>query len=216
MKFLPLDIKVSLNNVLILLVFFSALKGSLLAFSLFQEILPNNSKTEKIQHNIKKQEPILKKNPISPSVFQVKDAQAAETNSDIIPRPVDKLLAKQWERLRVKEAELKRKEQMLKELKKDIDKKLKEEQKLAQKLEGLINKAEVLKNKKIKHLVDVYSNMDPARAAKVLETLDKDLAVKILAGMRGRVAGEILTNMDPKKAADLSEALTAFQTPFGK
>ncbi len=215
MKFLPLDIKVSLNNVLILLVFFSALKGSLLAFSLFQEILPSNSKIEKTQH-IKKQDPILKKNPISPSIFQVKDAQAAETNSDIIPRPVDKLLAKQWERLRVKEAELKRKEQMLKELKKEIDKKLKEEQKLAQKLEYLINKAEVLKNKKIKHLVNVYSNMDPARAAKVLETLDKDLAVKILAGMRGRIAGEILTNMDPKKAADLSEALTAFQTPFGK
>ncbi|WP_459892661.1 MotE family protein [Desulfothermus okinawensis] len=153
---------------------------------------------------------------VSDTVFRVKSAQAAETKSQDIPKPSDKLLAEQWEKLRAKEAELKLKEEQLKKLEKKIEQKLQEQKKLAWKIEELIKKAEVLKNKKIKHLVQVYSNMDPARAAKVLETLDKQLAVKILAGMKGRTAGEILTNMDPKKAAELSEALTEFQTPFGK
>ncbi len=145
-------------------------------------------------------------------------AEAAETgnSSQLLPSSQDVLLARQWEKLREKQAELKRKERFLKELEKKIEEKLKEQRVLADRLQRLIEQADVLKDKKIKHLVSVYSHMDPARAARVLEKLDKNLAVKILAGMPGRTAGEILNNMDSKTAAKLSEALTRFQTPFGE
>jgi len=209
-----------LNRTLLLLIFFSVLKGSLLIFTLVHDLFINNNANINRPTNLKNKlytkKTIEKKIPVSTKVFQIKNAQAAEAESKVIPKPMNKLVSKQWEKLRAKEAELKRKERALKELEAKIDKKLEEEKKLAKKLEELIQKADVLKDKKIKHLVNVYSNMEPARAAKVLETLDKELAVKILAGMKGRIAGEILTNMDPKKAAALSEALTAFQTPFGK
>ncbi len=153
---------------------------------------------------------------ITPLEAQRVEAAETDASSTLLPSSKDALLARQWEKLREKQAELKRKEKFLKELEKKIEEKLKEQRALADRLQRLIEQAQVLKNKKIKHLVSVYSNMDPARAAKVLEKLDKDLAVKILAGMQGRTAGEILNNMDSKTAAKLSEALTRFQTPFGK
>jgi flagellar motility protein MotE (MotC chaperone) len=51
-------------------------------------------------------------------------------------------------------------------------------------------------------------------AAQLLSTLDEKIAVKILAGMRGRQAGEILSFVPAEKAAKLSEALTKLQVPF--
>ncbi len=121
----------------------------------------------------------------------------------------------EWKRLKIKELELSKKEKALKELEKKINEKILYEKNLKKKLEDLIKKVELIKSKKIKHLVSVYSNMEPQQAAKVLEKLDVNLAVKILAGMRGRKAGEILSYMEANKAAQLSKALTEFQTPFG-
>ena len=56
--------------------------------------------------------------------------------------------------------------------------------------------------------------MKAKQAGQVLETLDERTAVRILAGMRGRQAGEILNNITPEKAARLSEMLTRMQLPF--
>jgi len=53
--------------------------------------------------------------------------------------------------------------------------------------------------------------MKSKQAASVLETLDEHIAVKILAGMKGRQAGEILSFVSPKKAAKISEDLTKIQ-----
>jgi flagellar motility protein MotE (MotC chaperone) len=110
--------------------------------------------------------------------------------------------------------ELRRRELELKELESRIDQKLERLADLESKLQRMLEEADVLKDKKLRHLVDVYSNMKAKQAATVLETLDQDIAVKILAGMRGRQAGEILTNVQADKAAELSEALTKLQTPF--
>ena len=85
---------------------------------------------------------------------------------------------------------------------------------LEAKLEHMLENADEIKDKKLRHLVDVYSNMKAKQAAQVLESLDESIAVRILAGMRGRQAGEILTFVNPEKAALLSEALTKMQLPF--
>lgn len=118
------------------------------------------------------------------------------------------------EDLRRKQEELNRKEQSLKQLEKEIDTKLVKLQQLETKLQGMIEKAEQIKDDKLKHLIDVYSNMKAKQAATVLETLDPNIAVKILAGMRGRQAGEILTNVKAENAAVLTEMLTKLQAPF--
>jgi len=153
----------------------------------------------------------------APSPVAVPEAVAAQSGPvqrQSQERAEKQSLSEQWERLRQKKEELRRREKTLQELEKKIDRKLKRQAGLEKRLQQAIEEAKVLKDEKIKHLVDVYSNMEPQQAARVLESLDQTIAVKILAGMRGRTAGEILTFVQAKKAAALSEALTDFQTPF--
>lgn len=116
--------------------------------------------------------------------------------------------------LQTKQEELNRREQDLKRLHQELDQKIERLQALEDRLQKMLKEAKDLKDKKMRHLVDVYSNMKAKQAAQVLETLDEKIAVKILAGMRGRQAGEILTNVQADKAARLSEALTKIQLPF--
>ena len=116
--------------------------------------------------------------------------------------------------LQKRQEDLDRREQSLKALEKELDAKLTRLQELEARLSRMIEKADTLKDKKLRHLVDVYSNMKAKQAAEVLQTLDEKIAVKILAGMRGRTAGEILTFVKAEKAARLSEALTKMQSPF--
>lgn len=119
-----------------------------------------------------------------------------------------------WKALKAKEDELARKERSLRTLEQSLDKKLADLNQLEKRLKKMIADADVLKDNKIKHLVGVYTAMKPKSAAQVIESLDTDLAVKILAGMRGRSAGAILGLVEPKKAAKLSEELTKLQVPL--
>ena len=116
-----------------------------------------------------------------------------------------------WKILKQREEQLASKERSLATLEKNLDDKLAELKVLEKRIQEMLDKADVLKDEKLKHLVDVYSNMKSKQAAAVLETLDDGLAVKILSGMRGRTAGEILSNVRADRAATLTEALTKLQ-----
>ncbi|WP_457571802.1 MotE family protein [Desulfovulcanus sp.] len=123
-------------------------------------------------------------------------------------------ISAELKRLKDKEKELAQKEQSLKLLEKELNARLEQLQKIEASLKKMLEEANVLKDKKIRHLVDMYANMKPKQAAQVLSTVDEDLAVKILSGMRGRKAGEILSYVEAKKAAKLSEKLTQLHAPF--
>ena len=133
----------------------------------------------------------------------------ANASSQASPLPV------QLQELREKEQALNQREASLRSLEQELDRKLQELKALQAQVQALLDKADVLKDEKIRHLVDVYSNMKPQQAGQALQALDEAIAVKILAGMTGRKAGEILSTVQPDKAARLSEALTRLQTPFG-
>ena len=64
-----------------------------------------------------------------------------------------------------------------------------------------------MKDTKITHLVALYSSMEPARAAVIMDKLNMDTIVRILSNMKGKVAGQILAAMDPEKGATISERL---------
>lgn len=115
--------------------------------------------------------------------------------------------------LNKRKEELDRKEQALKQLEASLNTRMDELNQVEGQLKEAIKAAQETKDKQLKHLIDVYANMKAKQAATVLETLDEDIAVKILAGMKGRQAGEILTNVSAKKAAVLSEKLTKLQLP---
>lgn len=144
---------------------------------------------------------------VEPAQSQQAQAQA---EPDTSRKPLD------WQTLRRKEEDLSRKEQALKELERELDLRLKRMNEMEANLKLMLDKADTVKDEKLRHLVDVYANMKAKQAAAALEQLQEDIAVRILSGMRGRQAGEIMSNMNTEKAATLSEALTRLQIPFAE
>ncbi len=110
--------------------------------------------------------------------------------------------------------ELRRRERELKALEKKINTDMTELEKHQTSLQRMLDEAKKIRAKKERHLVDIFANMKAKSAAEVLETMDEADAVKILSGLRGRQAGEILTYVKPEIAARLAEALSKMQIPF--
>jgi flagellar motility protein MotE (MotC chaperone) len=113
-----------------------------------------------------------------------------------------------------RQEDLARKEQELRVLEGELNSRLERMQILENRLSEMIKEAEGAQDAKFRHLVDMLSNMKAKQAAAVLETLDQKVSVKVLAVMRGRQAGEILTYVKPQVAAQLTEALARMQLPL--
>jgi flagellar motility protein MotE (MotC chaperone) len=75
-------------------------------------------------------------------------------------------------------------------------------------LEKLIAENQVLKEKKIKQLARVYGAMRPAEAARILESLDDNLVIKIVNGISDdRQRGKLLSALSSEKAARISKQM---------
>ena len=59
----------------------------------------------------------------------------------------------------------------------------------------------------IEALIKVYSSMKPEEAANLVEVIDEGLALKIISGMKSKIAGQVLSNLDVKVAKRISEKL---------
>lgn len=152
------------------------------------------------------------KETILVGVAKAKAQESGDASGSVAGDAADNALTR--EAVQQRQDDLARKEQELRTLEKNLDAKLEDLKVLEGKIQSMLQEADTLKDSKYRHLVDVYSNMKAKQAAQVLETLDEKIAVKILAGMKGREAGEILGFVVPAKAARLSEALTKMQMSF--
>ncbi len=119
-----------------------------------------------------------------------------------------------WKVLKAREEELAAKERTLRELEAQLEVQLAEIEKRNIQLRQLLSEAKNVKDERLQKLIKAYSNMKAKSAAAVLETMNPDLAVKILSGLGGRQAGEIMGFIETRKAAQLSEALTNLRIPF--
>ena len=109
--------------------------------------------------------------------------------------------------------DLARREQDVLMLKQQMESRLQELQSAEKKVQGMLKEAHGVHDQKIKHLISSYTNMKPKQAALALESLDERLAVRILAGMNPKQAGEVLTYTNPKTVAKLTELLARMQLP---
>ncbi len=157
----------------------------------------------------------LQFNPASFTTADLALAQEEETKPDALLDEKNIMLRKREEELREREAELKKREEELLPLKKEIDAKIEELNELQTRLtlfaKDLADREEALKDSKITHLVALYSSMEPARAAVIMDRLNMDTIVRILSNMKGKVAGQILAAMDPGKGATISERLSKME-----
>lgn len=145
----------------------------------------------------------------------------AESESDLLPpegktatveeRRIRSSIQKEVTRLRQKEKMLEMKEMELKTLSREVDKKLAEIEKARIALTELLQEKRRIENEKAKALSKIYEKMDPAKAARLLISLDKDLAVTIIEGMNAKKAGKVLNNVEPKVAATLSKSYASLE-----
>jgi len=112
-----------------------------------------------------------------------------------------------------KQQELARREQDVLMLKQQMESRLQELQYTEKKVQGMLQEAHGVHDQKIKHLISSYTNMKPKQAALAMESLDERLAVRILAGMNPKQAGEVLSYTNPQKVAKLTELLARMQLP---
>jgi flagellar motility protein MotE (MotC chaperone) len=114
--------------------------------------------------------------------------------------------------LRAREENLRKKEAELLPLKEEVDSRIAELNELQEKLtvlaRQLAEKEKAMKDEKMGHLVSLYSAMDPAKAAAIMDKLKIQTVVLILRHMKGKSAGQILAMMEPEKGAVISEELT--------
>jgi flagellar motility protein MotE (MotC chaperone) len=115
--------------------------------------------------------------------------------------------------LDLREAQLTSLEEELQKQKEQLEKRLAELEatrgKIATKLEEKVK----VDQQKVETLIGMYQNMKPGQAAKLIETLDDDLAVEVLTKMKNKSAAEILNAMDTEKARKFSEKFAGYRWP---
>lgn len=110
-----------------------------------------------------------------------------------------------------REAELVKLEEELQKRKAELDERLKQLEATRSEISKTLKSRVESDQQKVTKLVEFYSSMKPQQAAKVIETLNEDLAVEVLDKMKKKSAAEILNMMGAKKARKLSELLTGYQ-----
>jgi len=132
------------------------------------------------------------------------------TVTDLITTAAE--LRKKEQELKEREAAVLKKEQELAPLQAEVDAKIEQLNELQETLTAMAKeiaeKEQTLQDEKMTHLVSLYSNMDASKAARIMDKLDLDTVVKILGNMKGKSAGQILAAMSAEKGAVISERLS--------
>lgn len=131
-----------------------------------------------------------------------------DRSSSVEERRILSSLLQEKAKIAAQQKHLDAREMELKTLQAEVDKKLDELRRTREEVEVLVAQKNAEENARILGLSKVYEKMDPAKAARVLTTLETELAVDILANMKQKSAGKILNNLEGEKAAALSVAFS--------
>ena len=107
--------------------------------------------------------------------------------------------------------ELASRKKELKRLEAEVDKKLNQLETTRLKIKKLLAQKDDREQKRIRDLSKMYAKMAPDKAAGIISTLDRKLAVSLLADMKTKAAAKILNNMERDKAAQLTTAFSSLK-----
>lgn len=93
----------------------------------------------------------------------------------------------------------------------DVEKKLEELEQVRRKISSVLEEKVQIDEQKVENLVQFYSNMKPPQAAKIIESIDEDLAVQVMARMKKKTAADIMNLLKPEKAQTISEKYVGYR-----
>lgn len=135
---------------------------------------------------------------------QIGSGPNAFTQSEVL---ILQELAERREALDIRSKEIDKRAIQLKVAEDEIEKKLAQLKVYEQKLEKLIGTYNKSEQEKVDSLVKLYSTMKPKDAARIFNTLDMDITVTILKGMKPAVSSAILSQMQSDKAKAVTSEL---------
>lgn len=141
-------------------------------------------------------------NPSSPATAV--NPSTAFTQSEI---SILQELAERRESLDLRAKEIDKRAIQLKVTEDEIDKKLKQLKAYETKLQKLINTYTEKEQENIDSLVKLYTSMKPKDAARIFNTLDMDITVALLKGMKPSSSSSILSQMNSDKAKAVTTEL---------
>ena len=116
-----------------------------------------------------------------------------------------KELMKKERTIELREFQLQKREESLKESEADFTGKLKGFQSKSEKLLGCLDDQDKNQKKRVRHMVDAISGMRPQNAADVLSVQDVDISVKILGELPPEKVSKIFNSMDKEISARLQK-----------
>ena len=128
----------------------------------------------------------------------------AFSNSEIL---ILQELAERRENLDARAKEIDKRAIQLKVTEKEIDKKIQQLKEYEQRLAKLIDQYSEKEKENINSLVKLYTSMKPKDAARIFNTLDLDITIAILKGMKPSNTSAIRSQMTPEKAQEITAAL---------
>lgn len=137
------------------------------------------------------------------------EKQPAKKQDSQVPVPIS--AEAQWSALQRRQEELRVKEMELKALEAQIYENIKKLEQLEAALKQDVAALRTLSDERIKHLVKIYSSMNPKAAAKLMDNMDLLVAVEVFHNMKGEIAGGILANMEATKAASITKMLATYR-----
>ena len=132
------------------------------------------------------------------------NVSTAFSNSEIL---ILQELAERRENLDARAKEIDKRAIQLKVTEKEIDKKIQQLKEYEQRLAKLIDQYSEKEKENINSLVKLYTSMKPKDAARIFNTLDLDITIAILKGMKPSNTSAIISQMTPEKAQEITAAL---------
>lgn len=136
---------------------------------------------------------------------------SAHPENDIV-----QAIEKKQKELENKEALLKKEEERLGILRKDIEEKIKKYTEILTQIEKALKELDKIKEERLNHVVKLYESMPPEEAAIKLSALDEETAVTIILNMKSKKAGSILALIESQKAATITKRILDTKEVKGK
>lgn len=122
-----------------------------------------------------------------------------------------KSLEERRQALDQRERELKSLEEELQKQKEALDKRLVDIEQVRKSIATQLEEKVKVDQERVEQLVQFYSTMKPQQAAKIVESLNEDLAVEVLLKMKKKNAADIMNLIDAQKAQKLSEKFAGYR-----
>ena len=112
-----------------------------------------------------------------------------------------------------READIGMREAVVSAAEKKLDEKTKELTDLQAQVSALVDQKQAAEDANFKAIVSMYENMKPKDAAKIFDTLDLSVLIKVSQAMNPRKMSPILAAMSPKPAEALTTAFAVNNSP---